>query len=205
LSRYTDSVCKLCRNEGVKLFLKGTRCDTPKCAIERRNYRSGQHGQLRKKLSEYAGQLREKQKVKRLYGLSEKQFRRNYTVASHKTGVTGTLMLQGLEARLDNVVYRSGLVASRAQSRQLITHGHLVIDGHKVDIPSYKVKPGTVITVRPKSVKAVKAALELRTPLVAHWVETDFDKLTVTFKGLPERTDLDPTIKEALIVELYSR
>lgn len=205
MSRYTDSVCKLCRNEGVKLFLKGTRCDTPKCAIERRNYRSGQHGQLRKKLSEYAGQLREKQKVKRLYGLSEKQFRRNYTIASHKTGVTGTLMLQGLESRLDNVLYRSGLVASRAQSRQLITHGHLVIDGHKVDIPSYKVKPGTVITVRPKSHKAVKAALELRTPLVAHWVETDFDKLSITFKGLPERTDLDPTIKEALIVELYSR
>ena len=205
MARYKDSVCKLCRNEGAKLFLKGSRCDTPKCAIERRNYRTGQHGNARKKLSEYAMQLREKQKVKRLYGMSEKQFHKNYVIATHKKGVTGTLMLQGLESRLDNVVYRSGIVASRAQSRQLIGHGHFLVNGRKVDIPSFRVKPGDLLTVRPASHKLFKSMLEGRTPLVAHWVETDFDNLTLKFKGLPERQDLDPTLKEALIIEFYSR
>jgi small subunit ribosomal protein S4 len=205
LARYKDSVCKLCRNEGMKLFLKGERCDSPKCAISRRPYGSGQHGQARKKLSEYAIQLREKQKVRRTYGLLEKQFYHNFQVAVHQKGVTGVLMFQRLESRLDNVVYRSGLVASRPQSRQLIRHGHFLVNGKKVDIPSYIVRINDVISVREKSKILFRNLNEGRKPVVPHWMETDFEKFQVTFRGLPEREDIDQTIKEQLIIEYYSR
>jgi small subunit ribosomal protein S4 len=205
LARYKDSVCRLCRNEGRKLFLKATRCDTPKCAFERRPFPTGPHGQARKKLSEYAYQLREKQKVRRLYGLLEKQFRRNFDVATHKKGVTGTLMFQRLESRLDNVVYRSGLGGSRPQSRQLIRHGHFLVNGRKVDIPSFILKPGDTITVRPKSKATIQAVIEGKRPVVPHWMTMDENALTITYNALPEREDLDPTLKEQLIIEYYSR
>jgi small subunit ribosomal protein S4 len=205
LARYRESVCKLCRNEGVKLYLKGSRCDSPKCAISRRSYGSGQHGNARKKLSEYAVQLREKQKLRRTYGILEKQFRRNYETAVRLRGVTGTIMMQRLESRLDNVIYRSGLIPSRALSRQLIRHGHFLIDGNKVDIPSYLLKPGQVISVRQRSVALVRTLLEGRAPVTPHWIVMDDKALTVTVQQSPERIDLDQSVKELLITEYYSR
>jgi small subunit ribosomal protein S4 len=205
LARYRESVCKLCRNEGVKLYLKGTRCDTPKCAISRRSYGSGQHGNARKKLSEFAIQLREKQKLRRTYGILEKPFRRNYETAVCLRGVTGTIMLQRLEARFDNVVYRSGLVTSRATARQLIQHGHFLVNGSKVDIPSYMIKPGDVITLRERSVPLFKLMLDGRSPTPPHWMELDTNKLVLVFKQEPERADLDQSVKELLITEYYSR
>jgi small subunit ribosomal protein S4 len=205
LARYRESVCKLCRNEGEKLYLKGSRCDTPKCAISRRSYGSGQHGNARKKLSEYALQLRAKQKLRRTYGMLEKPFRRNYEVASHLRGVTGTIMLQRLEARFDNVVYRSGLTGSRALSRQLIQHGHFLVNGRKVDIPSYLIKPADVITVRPGSEALMRNLLEGRALMTPHWIELDSAKLVITYKQEPERVDLDQSVKELLITEYYSR
>jgi small subunit ribosomal protein S4 len=205
LARYRESVCKLCRNEGQKLYLKGSRCDTPKCAISRRSYGSGQHGNARKKLSEFAVQLREKQKLRRTYGILEKPFRRNYETAIRLRGVTGTLMLQRLEARFDNVVYRSGLVPSRALGRQMIQHGHFIVNGHKVDIPSYLIKPGDVITVRERSKGVFTALLEGRSPTTPHWMELDASKLSLVYKQEPERADLDQSVKELLITEYYSR
>lgn len=205
MARYSGPVCKLCRNEGLKLFLKGERCDTPKCAIDRRHYPSGQHGQARKKLSEYAIQLREKQKVRRAYGLLEKQFRRSFEEASRKKGVTGTVMFQRLEARLDNIFYRSGLVSSRAQGRQLIMHGHILVDNKKVTIPSYIMKPGQVISIREKSKPLLKLLQEGRKPTVPHWLEANSEELTAKFIQLPEREDIDKTFKEQLIIEYYSR
>lgn len=205
MARYSGPVCKLCRNEGLKLFLKGERCDTPKCAIDRRHYPSGQHGQARKKLSEYAIQLREKQKVRRAYGLLEKQFRRSFEEASRKKGVTGTVMFQRLEARLDNIFYRSGLVSSRAQGRQLIMHGHILVDNKKVTIPSYIMKPGQVISIREKSKPLLKLLQEGRKPPVPHWLEANSEELTAKFIQLPEREDIDKTFKEQLIIEYYSR
>ena len=205
MARYRESVCKLCRNEGQKLYLKGSRCDTPKCAISRRSYGSGQHGNARKKLSEFAVQLREKQKLRRTYGMLEKPFRRNYETAIRLRGVTGTLMLQRLEARFDNVVYRSGLVPSRALGRQLIQHGHFLINGHKVDIPSYLIKPGDVVSVRERSKGVFNALLEGRSPTTPHWMELDAPKLTLVYKQEPERADLDQSVKELLITEYYSR
>lgn len=205
MSRYREAVCKLCRNEGVKLFLKGDRCDTPKCAIERRNYGSGQHGQARRKLSEYAIQLREKQKVRRLFSLSEKQFRRLYKDASRRKGVTGTILLQSLESRLDNLVYRSGLVPSRPQARQMICHGHFLVNGKKVDIPSCQVKVGDKISVRDGSKALIKGLMEGRKPMIPHWLDVSNDTLEITYTGVPAREDLDPTIKEQLIIEYYSR
>jgi small subunit ribosomal protein S4 len=206
LARYRESVCKICRNEGQKLFLKGERCDTPKCAISRRSYGSGQHGQARKKLSEYGIQLREKQKVKRTYGLLEKAFRRSFEAAVHAKGVTGTVMFQRLESRLDAILFRSGLVPSRAQARQLIRHGHFLVNGRRVDIPSYLVKPGQTITVAEKSQALVKSLISgTRRPEAAHWMEVDYDALRVLFRALPEREDIDHTIREQLIIEYYSR
>ncbi len=206
MARYRESVCKLCRNEGLKLFLKGSRCDTAKCAFEKKSYASGQHGQARKKLSEYAVQLREKQKVRRLYGLQEKQFRRYYEEAARKTGVTGTLLFQLLESRLDNVVFRSGIVPSRAQARQLIRHGHFVVNGKKVDIPSYLLKIGDIVTPREKSKKFVQSLTEgATTPPSPRWMDADKDNCAVRVNARVEREDIDSTIKEALIVEYYSR
>ena len=158
MARYTDSVCRLCRREGLKLFLKGERCYTDKCAIERRNYPPGQHGQGRPKFSEYAVQLREKQKVKRMYGVLERQFRRYFEMAERSRGITGEILLQLLERRLDNMVYRMGFATSRSEARQLVRHGHFPVNGRKVNMPSALLKPGDVVTVREKSRKRRRAS-----------------------------------------------
>lgn len=207
MARYRESVCKLCRNEGVKLFLKGSRCDTPKCAIEKRPYPAGQHGQARKKLSEYALQLREKQKVRRLYGVLEKQFRNYYHEAVRRPGVTGTNLFQLLESRLDNVIYRSGLVPSRVQARQLLRHGFFRVNGQKVDIPSYMVGVGDIVTPKDaESLKFIKSLTEGGShPPMPRWMEVDWDNAAVRKTAQLEREDVDQTLKEALIVEFYSR
>ncbi|MBY0356913.1 MAG: 30S ribosomal protein S4 [Candidatus Obscuribacterales bacterium] len=207
MARYCDSVCKLCRNEGTKLFLKGSRCYTSKCAIERRRYPSGQHGQDRKKQSEFAVQLREKQKVRRGFGVLERQFARYFDVAAKQKAVpTGLRLLQLLETRLDNIVHRSGLVPSRAQARQLIRHGHITVDGKKVSSPSFQLKTGQVVSVAENSKALVKKLISENASTGApHWVAADLENLKVSVQQLPVREDLDQTIKEALIVEFYSR
>jgi len=207
LARYTDSVCTLCRSEGVKLFLKGSRCYTTKCAIERRRYGPGQHGQDRKKQSEYALQLREKQKVRRFYMVLERPFAAYYAEANAQKKVpTGLRLLQLLEQRFDNLVYRAGLVPSRKQARQLILHGHFTVNGKKVTIPSYKIKPGEVMSVRDGSKKLIKELVEAN-PVAQqpNWMQSDLENLKASMINLPAREDLDQTIKEALIVEYYSR
>lgn len=207
MARYCDSVCKLCRNEGTKLFLKGSRCYTSKCAIERRRYPSGQHGQERKKQSEYALQLREKQKVRRYYGLLEKQFSRYFEEATRQKSVpTGLRLLQLMENRLDNIVHRSGLVPSRAQARQLILHGHITVEGKRVQIPSYQLKQGQVVSVEEGSKALVKKMIaENPSAGAPRWMTADLENLKVSVSQAPAREDLDQTIKEALIVEFYSR
>ena len=207
MARYCDSVCKLCRNEGTKLFLKGSRCYTSKCAIERRRYPSGQHGQERKKMSEYATQLREKQKVRRYYGLLEAQFSKYFVQATKQKAVpTGLRLLQIMETRLDNITHRSGLVPSRAQARQLILHGHITVDGKKVQIPSYQLKIGQVVSVHEKSTALVKKMIaENPSAGAPRWMVADLENLKVSIQQPPSREDLDQTIKEALIVEFYSR
>ncbi len=208
MARYNDSVCKLCRREGLKLFLKGDRCYTEKCAIERRAYAPGQHGQARSKSSEYGTQLREKQKVKRLYGLLEKQFRLSFQKADRTKGVTGENLLFGLESRLDNMVYRLGFANSRSEARQLVRHGHFLVNGKKVNIPSYVCKPGDAIEVREKSrsiariAQAVEAVDRRGVPA---WLELDKAAFKGVIKNLPQRTDLTMPINEQLIVELYSK
>lgn len=199
MARFRGSIVKKARNLGTTLD------GYPKTENLRRNYPSGQHGQSRRKISEFGTQLREKQRVRFTYGLSEKQFRRYYEYCNSKEGVTGSLLLQRLETRLDNVVYRSGLAKTRPQARQLVVHGHLQVNGRKVDIPSFLLKPGDVITVREKSKASVKANIEGNSPLIPSWVEADLEGLAVKFNAIPERQDLDPTIKENLIVEYYSR
>ncbi len=212
MARYTDAVCKLCRREGMKLFLKGERCFTPKCAIERRNYPPGQHGptrRSRRKVSDFGRQLREKQKVRRIYGVYERQFRRYFRQAVKAKGMTGEALLQLLERRLDNVVYRIGLASSRAQARQLVTHGHIMVNGHKVDIASYSVRPGDVIQVNDTSRKKgyfkdlAEEFGKRQTP--PKWLSVDPEKMSATVVALPEREDIDITINEQLIVEYYSR
>jgi len=212
MARYTDAVCKLCRREGVKLFLKGDRCFSPKCPIERRNYPPGQHGptrRFRRKVSDYGRQLREKQKVRRIYGVYERQFRRYFRQAVKAKGMTGSALLQLLERRLDNVVYRMGLASSRAQARQLVTHGHILVNGHKVDIASYSVRPGDVIQVHEGSRKdryfkdLAEDFGKKQTP--PKWLAVDAGAMTATMVALPEREDIDITINEQLIVEFYSR
>lgn len=207
MARYTDPVCRLCRNEGVKLFLKGSRCYTVKCGIERRRYGPGQHGQNRKKLSEFAVQLREKQKVRQFFGMLEGQFSAYMAEAQRQKKVpTGLKLLQLCESRLDNIVHRSGMVPSRAQARQLIMHGHFLVDGKKVSIASYKLKPGQVVSVREKSQKLVKDLIA-NSPVAGGpaWINSDLENLTASLVNVPVREDLDTTIKEALIVEYYSR
>ena len=207
MARYTDSVCKLCRNEGEKLFLKGSRCYTTKCAIDRRRYGSGPHGQNRKKQSEYAVQLREKQKLRRSYGILEKQFARYFEEANRQKKVpTGLRLLQLLEQRLDNIVFRSGIVSSRAQARQLILHGHFTVGGNVVAVPSVQLKPGQVVGVREGSKKIIKTIIENNpTTGAPQWINADLENLTASIINLPAREDLDQSIKEALIVEYYSR
>ena len=206
MARYTDEQCRICRREGQKLFLKGTRCFTDKCSIARRNYAPGQHGQKRAKLSEYGTQLREKQKTKSYYGVGEKQFRGYFEMASNKKGVTGENLLQILESRLDNVVYRLGFGTSRAQARQFVNHGQFEVNGQKVDIPSYLVKAGDVITVREnkKDNVTIKANVENARPVPA-WLELNNETLSGKVVRLASREDIDLPIEEHLIVELYSK
>ena len=208
MARYTDEQCRICRREGQKLFLKGERCYTDKCSISRRNYAPGQHGQKRAKLSEYGTQLREKQKTKSYYGVGEKQFRGYFEMASNKKGITGENLLQILESRLDNVVYRLGFGASRAQARQLVNHGQFEVNGQKVDIPSYLVKAGDVITVREnkKENGAIKVNVEANAsrPIPA-WLELNNETLSGKVVRLASREDVDIPIEEHLIVELYSK
>jgi small subunit ribosomal protein S4 len=211
MSRYTGPACRLCRREGTKLFLKGTRCLTEKCALERRAYAPGQHGNTGgriKKMSEYAKQLREKQKVKRIYGLTETQFRTTYTKASHLPGVKGTNLLVALETRLDNIVYRMGFASSRRAARQLVRHGHVEVNGKCVDIPSYKVLPGMEVRVVPadREMLAVKVALDTasRGASVA-WLSIDTDKVAGRLLELPTRDAIPLAAQEQLIVELYSK
>ncbi len=208
MARYKDEQCRICRREGQKLFLKGSRCYTDKCSITRRNYAPGQHGQKKKKLSEYGTQLREKQKTKSFYGVGEKQFRRYFEMAESKKGITGEILLQILESRLDNVVYRLGYGSSRTQARMLVTHGHFEVNGHKVDIPSYLVKPGDIISVREirKDSKIIKENVEVNgaRPVPA-WLEKNEEKLSGKVVRLAAREDVDIPVEEHLIVELYSK
>ena len=208
MARYKDEQCRICRREGQKLFLKGERCYTDKCSITRRNYAPGQHGQKKKKLSEYGMQLREKQKTKAFYGVAEKQFRRYFEIAESKKGITGEVLLQLLESRLDNVVYRLGYGSSRAQARMLITHGHFEVNGQKVDIPSYLVKAGDEIKVREirKDSKIIKENAEANSARpIPSWLEKDEKSLSGKVVRLAAREDIDIPVEEHLIVELYSK
>ncbi len=209
MARNLDAKCRKCRREGEKLFLKGEKCFTDKCAVERRAYPPGQHGQRRNtRLSEYGGQLREKQKVRRIYGVLERQFRLTYKKAESSRGITGESLLQLLESRLDNVTYRMGFGASRAEARQVVRHNSLLVNGKRVNIPSYQVRPGDVIEVAEKSkaqlrIKAAIAAAETRG--FPEWIEMDTKAFKGTFKACPQRAELPATINEHLVVELYSK
>jgi len=208
LARYSESVCRLCRREGMKLFLKGDRCFKDKCAIERRNYPPGQHGRRRSKLLGYGIQLREKQKVKRIYGLLESQFRLAFARAERRKGITGANLLEELERRLDNVAFALGFAASRAQARQLVRHGHVTIDGKKVSIPSYRVNKGEVVAIKEKSRsnEQIKASVETaRARGVPAWLDLTPESFSGKVVELPKREDIKLPIQEQLIVELYSK
>ena len=206
MARDTGPQCKQCRREGQKLFLKGERCMTEKCGVERRSYPPGEHGRGRVRASEYRQQLREKQKTRRFYGLLEKQFRSYYEKASRQPGVTGENLLRMLESRFDNVLVRLGFAASRRQARQMINHGHWLINGRRVDIASYQVRPDDVITIRPDSgvTDVVRQATEL-TAAVPPWLQADHDALTAKVLRQPERSEITAPVDEQLIVELYSK
>lgn len=208
MARYTDAVCRLCRRENQKLFLKGTRCYTEKCSFNKRSYAPGQHGQARKKVSEYGLQLREKQKTRRYYGILESQFRGYYEMAVKKAGVTGENLLAILESRLDNVVYRLGWATSRPEARQLVRHGHFEVNGKKVNIPSFLVSVNDTIAIRDKSrssekIKAILDTTDSR--VVPAWLSVDKNALSATVAKMPAREDIDLPIEEHLIVELYSK
>ncbi len=208
MARYRDALCRLCRRESEKLFLKGDRCYTDKCAVERRKYSPGQHGQRRKKLSDYALQLREKQKAKETYGVLEKQFRKYYYMADKKKGVTGSNLLQLLESRLDNVVYRLGLAANRRQARQFVLHGHIRLNDRRVNIASCLVKPGDTITLKEESKKI--SVVEENISKIEHrglpsWVEMDAGTLIGKMLHAPAREEIDLPVQEQLIIELYSK
>ena len=208
MARYKDEQCRICRREGQKLFLKGSRCYSDKCSVTRRNYAPGQHGQKRTKLSEYGTQLREKQKTRSFYGVGEKQFRKYFEMASNKKGITGTNLLQILESRLDNVVYRLGLGASRPQARQIVTHGNIEVNGRKTDVASYLVKPGDIVSVREikKDTAIIKMNVEANAARpVPAWLERDIENLSGKVIRLAAREDIDLAIEEHLIVELYSK
>ncbi|MGO9570108.1 MAG: 30S ribosomal protein S4 [Desulfomonilaceae bacterium] len=208
MARYHESVCRFCRREGTKLFLKGDRCYSDKCSVERRTYPPGQHGQGRPKHTDYGTQLREKQKVRRIYGVLEKQFRTYIHLAEQKKGVTGENLLLLLESRLDNMVFRMGFAASRAEARQLINHGHFKVNGRKVDIASFRTKPGMVIEVQEKSrtIQAIDDSLKTVTRRgIPQWLDVDVEAFKGVVKALPTREELPPTIKEQLIVEFYSK
>jgi small subunit ribosomal protein S4 len=206
MARDTGSQCKQCRREGQKLFLKGERCLTDKCGVERRAYPPGEHGRGRAKQSEYRIQLREKQKARRYYGVLERQFRGYYRKASRQSGVTGENLLRLLESRLDNVLVRLGFAASRRQARQLVLHGHWMVNGRRVNVPSYQVRPDDVITLRQGSKvdQVVRDATEL-TSVVPAWLQADYDGLTAKVLRFPDRQEIDSPVQEQLIVELYSK
>ncbi|MDY0088522.1 MAG: 30S ribosomal protein S4 [Coriobacteriia bacterium] len=208
MARYTGADCRLCRREGIKLFLKGDRCYSDKCAVERRPYPPGQAGKRRPRDSEYRLQLREKQKAKRIYGLLEKQFRSYYELANRQKGIPGENLLRLLETRLDNVVYRLGFAKSRDEARQVVRHNHIKVNGRKVNIPSYRVRPGDVVAIAEKS----KDLLVIKTALIASekievpgWLEVDIEKLSGKVLSMPERNQIDAPVHEQLIVELYSK
>lgn len=208
MARYTGPACKLCRREGKKLFLKGDRCYTGKCALERRSYAPGQHGQNRKKTSEYGLQLRAKQSARRYYGVSEGQFHKYFLMAERKEGVTGTNLLQLCESRLDNIVYTAGFASSRAQARQLVNHAHFTVNGAKVDIPSYLVKAGDVIAVKDtsKSTDEFKTLVESNASrTIPKWIDADAQAMTAKVVALPEREEIATPVEEHLIVEFYSK
>jgi small subunit ribosomal protein S4 len=208
MARYTGADCRLCRREGIKLFLKGDRCYSDKCAVEKRPYPPGMAGKKRPRDSEYRVQLREKQRAKRMYGLLEKQFRGYYTIASAQKGITGENLLRLLESRLDNVVYRLGFAKSRDEARQVVRHGHITVNERRVNIPSYRVRPGEIVAVATKS----KDLLVIKTALIASekievpgWLEVDIEKLQGKVLSLPSRDQIDAPVREQLIVELYSK
>ncbi len=208
MARYTGPLCRLCRREGEKLFLKGTRCFTEKCGVERRKYPPGQHGQSRGKLSDYGMQLREKQKVRRVYWIMEDQFRNYFEKASRLKGITGEVLLQLLEKRLDNVVYRMGFALNRRESRQLVRHGHFIVNGKKVDIPSYILKDGDIVAVAEQSreLQAITESLSIAEQRgFPEWVEVDTKSLTGKFVRVPSRDEIQLPVQEQLIVELYSK
>ncbi|UCC48093.1 MAG: 30S ribosomal protein S4 [Gemmatimonadota bacterium] len=211
MARYTGPVCRLCRREGQKLFLKGKRCSTEKCAIERRNYPPGQHGLARarrRRLSDYAVQLREKQKVRRIYGLHEAQFRNVFSQAARDQGITGDNLIVALETRLDNIVYRLGFAPSRKAARQLVRHRHILVEGRTVDIPSYRVKPGVEISVKPSSweMPVIKEAVEARGgDGTLNWLTADYKRMSGKMLEKPSRADIPLAVQEQLIVELYSK
>lgn len=212
MARYTGPVCKLCRREGEKLFLKGSRCMTPKCSFERRPYPPGQHGRekqfRRGRASDYLLQLREKQKARRIYGILERQFSNYFEKATQQPGLTGTNLLKMLERRLDNVVYRLGIADSRAQARQLVNHGHVMLNGRRTSIPSALVSPGDTISVRPESLRRTyfrDLRQEIDDRQVPRWLSLDAKSLSARVLQIPEREDIDTTVNEQLIVEYYSR
>jgi small subunit ribosomal protein S4 len=211
MARYTGPVCKLCRREGQKLFLKGTKCFTEKCPVERRPYAPGQHGQAqarRRKASEYAHQLREKQKVKRIYGIAERPFRNLFEKAAHQTGITGENLLVALESRLDNVVYRMSFGSTRKEARQIVRHRHVQVNGRTVDVPSYQVQPGDEVRIAPKSkdILPVQASLSSKTrPTAVSWLAVDEGTRTGRMVGRPTRAEIPLAVQEQLIVELYSK
>jgi small subunit ribosomal protein S4 len=208
MARYTESVCRLCRREGAKLFLKGTRCYTKKCSFERRPTPPGQHGVRRRKMGEYGIQLREKQKIRRVYGVLERQFRNYYLEAEGHTGVTGEALLQNLETRLDNVVFRLGFASSRAQARQLVAHGHFAVNGTATNVPSYSMKPGDRVEVREsrRSREAFKTVKEtLRSHQAPEWLSLDAAKLAGSVASIPRRDQMPLDLSEQLVVEYYSR
>jgi small subunit ribosomal protein S4 len=207
MARYTGPVCKLCRRERTKLFLKGARCEGPKCAIERKPYPPGEHGRGRIRESQYMVQLREKQKARRMYGVLEAQFRGYYREAARQRGITGENLLRILESRLDNVVYRAGFAESRAQARQLVSHAHLRVNGRRVDVPSYRVRPGDVLTLRERSkdLLVVQHALDTLGRPTPEWLEVDADERKIVVHDLPNRAQIDTQVQEQLIVELYSK
>ncbi|HEV2905774.1 MAG TPA: 30S ribosomal protein S4 [Actinomycetota bacterium] len=208
MARYTGADCKLCRRERMKLYLKGTRCDSPKCAIERRPYPPGEHGRARIKESEYLMQLREKQKARRIYGLMERQFRNYYEAAARQRGITGENLLRLLETRLDNVVFRSGLATSRDQARQLVLHRHVEVNGRTVNIPSFRLRPGDTVRIREKSRRLipVNEAIELaQGRIIPPWLTVNAEEYSVDVSDLPARAMIDTPVQEQLIVELYSK
>lgn len=206
MARYTGPVCRLCRREGIKLYLKGDKCYSDKCPVSKRAYAPGQHGQSRKKLSNYGMQLREKQKARRIYGVLESQFRDYYDKADRAKGVTGENLLRMLEKRLDNVVFRLGFAGSRAEARQLVRHGHFTVNGRKVDIPSYQVRVGDTITVKASSRSSEKfKALAEVAKTTPQWLTADTEKLEGKVVAEPKREDIDIPVQETFIVELYSK